>query len=72
MMPQLDGDDCGCKARQAWLNERVPGLGDSVALVAEPIKEGYGNMPELLRPDTKSLVWLAIGALIVPFVLKRF
>jgi hypothetical protein len=28
-------------------------------------------MPELLRPDLKSLVWLAIGALVVPFVLKK-
>ncbi len=64
-------DDCGCAARQAWLNERVPGLGDRVATVAEPIKEGVEQMPAILRPDMKSLVWLAIGAVVVPFVLKK-
>lgn len=63
--------DCGCAARRAWLNDRVPGLGDHVATVAEPIKEGMETMPEILRPDMKSLVWLAIGALVVPFVLKK-
>jgi len=66
-----DDDDCGCAARQAWLNERVPGLGDQVATVAEPIKEGVEQMPAILRPDMKSLVWLAIGAVVVPFVLKK-
>lgn len=64
-------DDCGCRARQEWLNEHVPGLGDRVATVAEPIKEGMDDMPEILRPDMKSLVWLAIGAFVVPFVLKK-
>lgn len=64
-------DDCGCRARQEWLNSQVPGLGDAVAVVAEPIKEGMDTMPEILRPDMKSLVWLAIGALVVPFVLKK-
>lgn len=28
-------------------------------------------MPELLRPDMKSLVWLAIGAFLVPIVLRK-
>lgn len=28
-------------------------------------------MPELLRPDMKSLLWLAIGAFIVPMVLRK-
>lgn len=64
-------DDCGCRARKQWLNERVPGLGDQVATVAEPIKEGMDTMPEILRPDMKSLVWLAIGAFVVPLVLKK-
>jgi hypothetical protein len=67
----MDTDDCGCKARQAWLNERVPGLGDRVADVAEPIKREVEDMPDILRPDLKSLVWLAIGAVVVPFVLKK-
>lgn len=62
---------CGCAARKSWLNRQVPGLGDRVATVAEPIKEGMETMPEILRPDMKSLVWLAIGAVVVPFVLKK-
>lgn len=28
-------------------------------------------MPEILRPDMKSLVWLAIGAFVLPIVLKK-
>lgn len=28
-------------------------------------------MPSILKPDAKSLVWLAIGAFAVPIVLKR-
>ncbi len=27
-------------------------------------------MPEILKPDAKALVWLAIGALVLPKVLK--
>lgn len=27
-------------------------------------------MPEILKPDAKALVWLAIGALVLPRVLK--
>lgn len=27
-------------------------------------------MPELLRPDLKALVWLALGFLVVPYVVK--
>jgi hypothetical protein len=29
-------------------------------------------MPNVLRPDLKALVWLAIGAFIVPMVMSRF
>jgi hypothetical protein len=28
-------------------------------------------MPNVLRPDMKALVWLAIGAFLVPMVLGR-
>jgi hypothetical protein len=28
-------------------------------------------MPAILRPDLKALVWLAIGAFIVPMVMSR-
>lgn len=67
----MDADDCGCRARREWLNSRAAGLGDRVAEVAEPIKKEMDNMPEILRPDLKSLVWLAIGAVVVPLVLKK-
>jgi hypothetical protein len=29
-------------------------------------------MPAILKPDMKALVWLAIGAFLVPMVLSRF
>ena len=28
-------------------------------------------MPEILRPDMKSLVWLALGAFVVPMILRK-
>jgi hypothetical protein len=27
-------------------------------------------MPELLKPDVKALVWLALGFLVLPYVVK--
>lgn len=69
--------DCGCGRRQAYLNSAIPGLGDHVKLFlqpVEPIVNRYSNgsnaMTDLLKPDMKSLVWLAIGAFVVPYVLK--
>jgi len=62
---------CGCAARQAWLNDQFPGLGDRAAVVAQPIYERWQAMPSILRPDMKSLVWLAIGAFVVPMVLRK-
>lgn len=67
-------EDCGCAARQAALNNAIPGLGDAVKIVADPVADIIGykgrvrQMPELLKPDMKSLVWLAIGT----FVVARF
>lgn len=29
-------------------------------------------MPDILKPDMKSVVWLALGFFLVPKVLKRF
>jgi hypothetical protein len=29
-------------------------------------------MPQVLRPDLKAVVWLAIGAFVVPMILGRF
>lgn len=28
-------------------------------------------MPDILKPDMKSLVWLAIGAFVVPMILAK-
>jgi hypothetical protein len=64
-------DDCGCQKRQEFLNNAVPGLGDAVKVVAEPVADAIGykgrvrKMPDILKPDMKSLVWLAIGTLVV-------
>lgn len=62
---------CGCSARKRWLNDLAPGLGDQVEKVAGPIYERWQKMPEMLRPDMKSLVWLALGAFVVPMVLRK-
>jgi hypothetical protein len=29
-------------------------------------------MPNVLKPDLKAVVWLAIGAFLVPMVMSRF
>lgn len=68
------GKPCGCRSRQSWLNRKIPGLGDAVKVVADPVADAIGykgrerKMPELLKPDMKSLIWLAIGT----FVVARF
>jgi len=62
---------CGCEGRKNWLNEHVPGLGDQVEKVAKPVQERLSIMPEILRPDMKSLVWLALGAFVVPMILRK-
>lgn len=69
--------DCGCNRRKQRLNVAVPGLGDHVELFLQPIApivkpylSGEKTMTDLLKPDMKSLVWLAIGAFVVPYVLK--
>lgn len=67
-----------CAARQAALNDWHDGLGDGVAKVAEPVADfiGYHQegplMPAMLKPDLKSLIWLAIGAIVVPRILAKF
>lgn len=70
-------EECGCSKRKASLNNRIPHSGDVVAFFAEPVADVIGykrerKMPEILKPDTKSLVWLLIGAFVVPMVLRRF
>lgn len=70
-------DDCGCEKRRDALNAFVPGLGDQVKLILQPIQpvikrllKENNTMPELLKPDMKAIVWLAIGAFVVPYVLR--
>jgi hypothetical protein len=55
---------CGCEGRRERLNHWWPGLGDKV-------KEGITEMGNLLRPDMKAIVWLALGALVLPVVLRK-
>lgn len=55
---------CGCEGRKNRLNEMSPGLGDKV-------EKGIKQMPDILRPDMKSIVWLAIGAFLVPILLRK-
>ena len=65
---------CGCAERQAWLNDQIPGFGDRVKQLADPVAAYWReekHMPDILRPDMKSLVWLAIGAFVVPIVLAK-
>lgn len=66
--------ECDCKSRQARLNQYVPGLGDRVASVFNPIQtvicKGEKSMPDILKPDMKAIVWLGIGVVVVPFILK--
>jgi len=69
---------CGCKARQAKWNAAFPGLGNAAAVVFNPIQKlicnnvkEESNMPSVLKPDMKALVWLAIGALVVPMVRSK-
>lgn len=59
---------CGCEGRKEWLNARKPGLGDKTEQV---IKKGVQTMPEMLRPTTDRIVWLLIGAIVVPMILRK-
>ena len=69
--------DCGCAKRRDSLNAAVPGLGTQLELFLAPVapivKSDYlrsNTVMDLIKPDMKSLVWLAIGAFVVPYVLK--
>ncbi len=59
---------CACDERKEWLNDLAPtlGLGNRVAVVAEPIKESWENMNKGLI----LLVGVAIGYWTIPWVLR--
>lgn len=70
---------CNCRYRQDKWNEFIPGLGDTAAIMFDPIQhficpDDKGDIPmtDLLKPDMKSLIWLAVGAFVVPRVLTMF
>lgn len=58
---------CGCDRRRRRLNDLAPGLGDAVAVVAEPIKEAWMR-------TSKPVLFAAgfvVGAFVVPWVLAE-
>jgi hypothetical protein len=66
---------CGCQGRQSWLNNQIPGLGDRVKRIADPVAAYWTReemlMPDILKPDLKALAWLAIGAFVLPIVITK-
>jgi hypothetical protein len=41
-----------------------------VAPLVKPLLSGDKTMTDLLKPDMKAIVWLIVGAFVVPYVLK--
>ncbi len=79
MTPLSLCSQCGCKKRQEQWNAVIPGLGDTAAIVFNPIQRficsdenGVSSMGNMLKPDLKSLVYLAVGFLVVPRVIAMF
>lgn len=66
--------DCGCAKRQSALNAFAPGLGDHVKLILQPVEpllmKGVTVNSDLLKPDMKAILWLLVGAFVVPYVIK--
>lgn len=59
---------CGCDRRRRRLNELRPGLGDRVAMVAEPIKETWMRQNKFVVGAAGFLA----GAFVVPWLLAEF
>lgn len=57
---------CGCDRRREWLNDVAPrlGLGNRVATVAEPVKEGMMNRGVIFA------VGVAVGFWAIPWALR--
>lgn len=55
--------ECGCEKRRNALNARIPGLGDAVQTIAEPIAQtiGYGGRKQTMNSKvlTYAVVFLA-------------
>lgn len=71
-MPPSQSDDCGCAARQEWLNNRVPGLGDRVKVFAEPVANAIGFQGREQSMNSKVLTYAVIflaGAMLANKVL---
>jgi hypothetical protein len=56
----MDNDECGCAARQAWMNERLPGSGDFVKRFAEPIASAFGYKGREQSMNSKVITYVAI------------
>lgn len=57
---------CGCDRRRARLNAALPGLGDAVAVVAEPIKETW-----MRNKTTMAALGFLVGAFVVPWLIAQ-
>jgi hypothetical protein len=59
---------CACDQRKEWLNDLAPtlGLGNRVAVVAEPIKEKWDGM----NKGAILLMGIAIGYFVIPWGLR--
>lgn len=51
--------DCGCEKRQAYLNDKVPGLGDAVKVAAEPVADAIGYKGREQSMNSKVLMYAA-------------
>lgn len=58
---------CGCDQRRRRLNDLRPGLGDTVATVAEPIKKAFMEIQNVIQ----NAVAAALGYLIADYLLNR-
>jgi hypothetical protein len=61
---------CGCEQRKEWLNDLAPslGLGNRVAVVAEPVKESW----EQMNKGVVFIVGVAVGFWAVPWALRFY
>lgn len=56
----MEQEDCGCAARQAAMNARLPGSGDFVKIFAEPIANAIGYKGREQSMNSKVLTYAVI------------